>query len=1234
MRALTRALALLSVLGLSAVCVPAEPALATQAPVAFTSGALPTWQVGGIAWSVAQSGGKVFVGGRFGTIRPPGAAVGSSETVRGNLAVFDAATGSPTSCAPTVAPTTGIVRALAVSPDGATLYVGGTFTSVGGKARQNLAAIDLATCTVVSSFVPKPNATVRALAVTATSVFAGGDFVSVGSATRQRAAALAPVGAAGPGSVQAWHPALDSTVHALAVKPDGSAVVLGGLFTTVNGQSSHALGVVDLTGATVKAFPGFVPTLSSVKSIAVDATGFYTGNEGEGTGEFDGRIAVDWAGYAQRWRDTCLGATQSVVVYQGVLYVGSHAHDCAANGWFHDGPRNHLLAETTAGLGVTAWFPDTNDGLGEALGPRALVVANAADGDYLWVAGEFTSVNGSSQQGLTRFGQGTDTIGPSLPVVGVSSPAAGTARVVWRKALDTDDSTLTYTVLRDGSTVVQTVTADSSFWHRGQGTFTDTGLEPGSTHSYRVRVSDGTTTAITIAKSVVIATSTATYPARIAADGATSLWRYDEPGDVLVSDAVGSENLTLRGSAAPVEGAVVDDASAGISLPGTGFAYGEELVSPGPAFTLETWVKTSTTRGGKLIGFGNHQVIASTSFDRQLYMADDGTLLFGVFSGTRETIRSPKAYNDGVWHHVAATQDAGGMTLFVDGVGVAHDTAVSTAAYTGFWHVGGDSLQYWPAEPTSSSLAGVLDDTAVYPTALSQEAVAEHITLAGRTVAPGGGAPTDAYGQATAALDPLYYYRLDEPARGAAIDASGNGEAGSYGTGPTPGAPSVLLSGAAAAFPGTSAGTVVSDAARPVPESLSELVWFKTRTTQGGKLIGFGDKSTGSSDNYDRQVWMRDDGTLAFGVFAGGENVVLSSPRPYNDGGWHQVVATRSGTGLALYVDGAPVATSSMSAPLQSYYGFLRVGGDNLAFLDASASSQWFAGTLDEIAVVARGLTPSEVAANYDAADAPAPDTTGPTTPGTPTTTVTGGSVDLSWTGSTDPTGVVRYEIHRAATADGVPGTPLGTSTTTAFTDPSVPAGTWYYRIVAVDAAGNRSTPSGDGTATVVDAVPQVVSLVPVADAMASSAAPETTYGDTTTLGTRGSPRTTSYLRFALPALPPGRTLTSAVLRVRTGSTAARTSRDTTTVLRAADGWVESELTWNDRPAALGPLGSLVAPTQTATTYAIDLDLPAVSALLGRTGSLALTGTGSDDLVIGSRESSAVYRPQLVLTFT
>ncbi|MFD7867447.1 cellulose binding domain-containing protein [Streptomyces sp. NPDC059783] len=88
-------------------------------------------------------------------------------------------------------------------------------------------------------------------------------------------------------------------------------------------------------------------------------------------------------------------------------------------------------------------------------------------------------------------------------------------------------------------------------------------------------------------------------------------------------------------------------------------------------------------------------------------------------------------------------------------------------------------------------------------------------------------------------------------------------------------------------------------------------------------------------------------------------------------------------------------------------------------------------------------------------------DTTAPSVPaGVAVSGTTGSSVSLSWTASTDDTGVTAYDVYR----DGVR---AGSSATTSYTDSGLNASTAYrYTVRARDAAGNASADSAAVTAT------------------------------------------------------------------------------------------------------------------------------------------------------------------------
>ncbi|MEU6315920.1 DNRLRE domain-containing protein [Streptomyces sp. NPDC047014] len=728
----------------------AAPAAAITPPVAFTADALPAWQPDGVVWALAEAGGQIFAGGTFSTVRPPSGGSGS-EREAVNFVALDAATGNPTACTLsfTIGSGTATVRALALSPDKKTLYAGGYFGAVNGTPVSSLAAVDVATCTVKTGFRPAFAATVRALAVTGDTVYAGGDFLSVAGQPRQRFAAVG----ATDGSLKPFTADADEPGRAVEVTPDGKNVVLGGDFFTVNGTNTHALAVVDSTsGALAKSYPGFIETNSVVKDIATDAGGFYTANEGTGGGVFDGRIAVDLPGFGQRWRDTCLGATQAVLPYQNVLYSASHAHDCASVGEFPDGQRHHLLAQPTSGIGKLGWSPDTNDGIGEGIGPRVMTVGAKNGVQYLWVGGEFTTVNGAAQQSLTRFASTGDTGAPTTPVASAVSFTPGEAQVRWRTSLDLDDSALTYRIYRNGAaTPIATVTADSLFFKRPQASWTDTTVAAGQAYTYRVTATDaaGNTSALSATASVTVPTRPESYPNQVRADGAQLYWRYDDTTLPYAADssAGGTENgVHWNAPALRQTPGAVTGASTAIGFNGTDSRiYADKRQTIGNAYTIETWFRTNTTRGGKLFGFGSNQDRGSYQYDKHLYMTNDGRVVFGAYTGVTRTVATSGAYNDNQWHHVVATQGPGGMTLYVDGVQRGTLAVTTHENYSGYWHAGGDSLGGWPDRPTSDMWAGQLDESAVYPTVLSAAQVQNHYALAT--------APADSVVRVTAAED-------------------------------------------------------------------------------------------------------------------------------------------------------------------------------------------------------------------------------------------------------------------------------------------------------------------------------------------------------------------------------------------------------------------------------------------------------------------------------------------------
>jgi hypothetical protein len=108
-------------------------------------------------------------------------------------------------------------------------------------------------------------------------------------------------------------------------------------------------------------------------------------------------------------------------------------------------------------------------------------------------------------------------------------------------------------------------------------------------------------------------------------------------------------------------------------------------------------------------------------------------------------------------------------------------------------------------------------------------------------------------------------------------------------------------------------------------------------------------------------------------------------------------------------------------------------------------------------------------------------DTTPPSAPGTPTATVADDDVTLNWGAASDDVGVAKYTVHRGTTAGFTANdtNKIATVTSgTSYTDSNVATGSYRYKVVAVDAAGNAGPASGEATATVAaDSTPPATSI-------------------------------------------------------------------------------------------------------------------------------------------------------------
>jgi len=225
------------------------------------------------------------------------------------------------------------------------------------------------------------------------------------------------------------------------------------------------------------------------------------------------------------------------------------------------------------------------------------------------------------------------------------------------------------------------------------------------------------------------------YQGAVLTDSPYLLWRLQEKTGTTGADSTGHShpgtfsNTPTLGQASPITG---DPTDVAFGTGTNGYVTQTGSTTNTTTFSVEAWVKTTSTAGGRLIGFGDAAAgTASGSTDCQLYLAPNGKVEFGLNDNTQVAIASASAVNNGAWHHVVGTYSpATGAKLYVDGALSASGTGATPTTFTGYWRAGAEDLTGWPSAPTSRYLVGTIDEVAVYTTVLSAARVSAHYAAA------------------------------------------------------------------------------------------------------------------------------------------------------------------------------------------------------------------------------------------------------------------------------------------------------------------------------------------------------------------------------------------------------------------------------------------------------------------------------------------------------------------------
>lgn len=358
----------------------------------------------GPVYSLLVRGDTIFVGGQFDSI---------GGVPRMSLAAYDLGSGALIAWDPSVIIAGGPGRVQAMAARGDTLYLGGTFGTLGGQPRPYLGAVSIRTGAVTewrsniatTGLQYDSPAYVASLAAGDHSIYVAGHFISIGGVPRQGLAELD----ATTGSVTAWDPQagpvysfVSPFMNAIAVAE--STVYVAGNKEMMGGDERYY--VAELSRATGRA-TDWDPRANSIaltlgvtpEEVFVGGHFWSIGNEWQrrrNLAVFNARTGMldDWGPI-----DNNGSATYGVVVDRGIVYVGGGFTEIGGL------TRWGLAAIDSA----TGRILDWNPGLDQPISRMY------KRGDRLFICGNFTQVAGQARSRIASFDLRTGALEPWHP---------------------------------------------------------------------------------------------------------------------------------------------------------------------------------------------------------------------------------------------------------------------------------------------------------------------------------------------------------------------------------------------------------------------------------------------------------------------------------------------------------------------------------------------------------------------------------------------------------------------------------------------------------------------------------------------------------------------------------------------------------------------------------------------------------------------------------------------------
>jgi len=206
------------------------------------------------------------------------------------------------------------------------------------------------------------------------------------------------------------------------------------------------------------------------------------------------------------------------------------------------------------------------------------------------------------------------------------------------------------------------------------------------------------------------------YSDKVIADGAVAYWRLGETSGSTAVDVVGGNNGTISGGVTLNQPGATTDGNPAMRFDGVnGKIVTAATISIPVSCTWECWIKTTAA--------ANNAAIVSNRFTVQdgivgLFFLGGNVFVDSYQAGNNAVSSTGTLVNDGKWHHIIWVTNGSTGAIYLDGAQTVSQ-AQPHVTLTEKVQIGFDTFNavYWN---------GLIDDVAIYPTALTPTQIAAH----------------------------------------------------------------------------------------------------------------------------------------------------------------------------------------------------------------------------------------------------------------------------------------------------------------------------------------------------------------------------------------------------------------------------------------------------------------------------------------------------------------------------